>query len=233
MKLPKGVAMVSLVRASILGAVALLTCLPMPAWCQEYSVESIDTPAPAEELNPAVADQLAGSGVKVVRDGSRVVCEIWLLKSWEVKSFTPEGDVLYPFTPGQLIGVVRLPRKTGDFRDQGVAKGVYTLRYAQQPVDGAHVGTSPTRDFLLLNKAAADPSPDVRDLESLLKDAADAAGTAHPAMLALKAASAGDEKLRHDEANDWWLLRLDGKGRVGTEEKDLPLDVVVIGHASE
>jgi hypothetical protein len=225
--------MLSLARVSLLTSFVLLALCATSAKCQEYSVEAIDTPAPAEELNPAIADQLAVNGVKVVRDGSRVVCEIWLLKSWELKSFKPEGDVLYPFAPGQLIGVVRLPRKTGDFRDQGVAKGVYTLRYAQQPVDGAHVGTSPTRDFLLLNKASADPSPEVRDLESLMKDAAEAAGTAHPAMLALKAASAGDEKLRHDEANDWWLLRLDGKGRVGTEEKDLPLDVVVIGHANE
>jgi hypothetical protein len=220
-------------RVGLFALIGFLACCPAPAWSQEYTVESFDTPAPAEEVSPAVADQLAGSGVKVVRDGTRIVCEIWLLESWELKSFTPEGDVLYPFTPGQLIGVVRLPRKTGDFRDQGVAKGVYTLRYAQQPVDGAHVGTSPTRDFLLLNKAAADPSPEVRDLESLMKDAAEAAGTAHPAMLALKAASPGNEKLRHDEANDWWLLRLDGKGRVGAEAKDLPLDVVVIGHASE
>ncbi|MDZ4782638.1 MAG: hypothetical protein SGJ19_20520 [Planctomycetia bacterium] len=225
--------MLSLVRVFLLTLIGVLTCCPLPAWCQEYTVESIETRAPAEEVAAAVADQLGGSGVKVVRDGTRVVCEIWLLKSWELKSFTPEGDVLYPFTPGQLIGVLRLPRKTGDFRDQGVAKGVYTLRYAQQPVDGAHVGTSPTRDFLLLNKAAADPSPEARDLESLMKDAAEAAGTAHPAMLALKAASTDGEKLRHDEANDWRLLRLNGKGRVGAEEKDLPLDVVVIGHANE
>ena len=39
---------------------------------------------------------------------------------------------------------------TADFRDQGIPAGTYILRYSQQPVDGAHVGTSTTRDFLAL-----------------------------------------------------------------------------------
>lgn len=221
------------VRTLLLSACALVACSVVPAQCQQYTAEPLEAAAPADGLDPAIADQLSPRGVKVVRDGDRVVCEIWLLKSWELPAFTPEGELLYPFTPGQLIGVMRLPRKTGDFRDQGVAKGLYTLRYAQQPVDGAHVGTSPTRDFLLMTKVEADASPEIKDLETLTKASAEAAGTAHPAMLALKAVTPEAGNLRHDETNDWWLVRLEGTGRVGGEEQNLALDLVVVGHASE
>jgi hypothetical protein len=37
-----------------------------------------------------------------------------------------------------------------DYRDQAIAAGVYGLRYGQQPADGDHLGTSDSRDFLVL-----------------------------------------------------------------------------------
>ncbi len=221
------------VRSLFVGSLTWSALTVAPAYCQEYTAEPIEAFAPADGLDPAIAEQLAPTGVKIVRDGSRVVCEIWLLKSWELASFSPEGDLLYPFTPGQLIGLVRLPRKTGDFRDQGVAKGLYTLRYALQPVDGAHVGTSPTRDFLLMANAEIDTSPEVKDIEALTKASAEAAGTAHPTLLALKVAAPDVQTLRHDETNDWWLLQLTGKGRVDAEEREMKLELVVVGHAAE
>ena len=67
-----------------------------------------------------------------------------------------KGDVIYPFSQGQMLGVIRYSRSGSDFRDQDIEAGVYTLRYAHQPVDGAHVGTSPTRDFLMLLNAEHD-----------------------------------------------------------------------------
>lgn len=218
---------------AFLGALTWCAAATVPAYSQEYTAEPIEAFVPADGLDPAIADLLAPTGVKIVRGGSRVVCEIWPLKSWELATFTPEGDLLYPFKPGQLIGVVRLPRKTGDFRDQGVAKGLYTLRYALQPVDGAHVGTSPTRDFLLMANAELDTSPEVKDIEALTKASAEAAGTAHPALFALKAAAPDVQTLRHDETSDWWLLQLTGQGRVGAEEREMKLELVVVGHAAE
>ena len=117
----------------------------------------------------------------------RTVCEIWPCKHWDAQAadFTATSEVLYPFQPGSLVGVIRFPGRGYDFRDQRMASGVYTLRYAQQPVDGNHEGTSITRDFLLMVKAEEDTSLEPMDNERLMEAAAEAAGTSHPAMLSL------------------------------------------------
>jgi hypothetical protein len=144
----------------------------------------------------------------------------------------PGGDLIYPFRPGQLIGVVHYPRKSADFRDQDIEEGVYTLRFSAQPVDGDHVGTSPTRDFLALSPAEQDKSPEDLDYKSLVKASASVAGASHPAILSLQTPR-GDDAIRHDEEKDWWVARLAGKARVGESTADLPLHLVVAGVAAE
>src|SRR5262245_14902975 len=128
--------------------VILLLCV-RSAVAADHHVEALAEAAPADAISPDIAALLNTEGVRLVRGSNRAVCDLWLCKEWPLTTFD-SGELLYPFEPGQLIGVVRYPRKGSDFRDQPIADGVYTLRYAQQPVDGAHVGTSPTRDFLLL-----------------------------------------------------------------------------------
>ena len=150
--------------------------------------------------------------------------------------FKPTDEVLYPFEPGQLLGVVRYPRKGADFRDQDISKGLYTLRYAQQPVDGAHVGTSPTRDFLLLVSAEKDKSAGKLDLKKLVEQSADAAGSSHPAMLCLQrvAGEAGEKPtMRHNEEHDWWIVTVPGNAKAGKATKKLPVDLVVVGVSTE
>jgi hypothetical protein len=143
--------------------------------------------------------------------------------------------VAYPFSQGQLIGVLRFGRKGADFRDQEIAKGVYTLRYAQQPVDGNHVGTSLTRDFLCLSAADADKSTKPVELQTLIEQSAAAAESKHPAMLALKKPKADGDKptLAHDEAAELWLATIVGKAGAGGKTSALPLGVVVVGRANE
>jgi hypothetical protein len=135
----------------------------------EYAVAAIDSGPPADAVSKDIAAELAATGLKVT-SGSKTVCEIWLAKSSAAKAdFKPSDTVLYPFEPGQLIGVLRFRAKGSDFRDQEIARGTYTLRYGQQPVDGNHVGTSPTRDFLLLVSAKKDTSPKPLDEKTLVQ----------------------------------------------------------------
>ena len=131
----------TLIFARCLTGLAVLS-LPLLASAADHRVEALKEKAPAGVAAP-IAAQLSDTGVKIIRGTSRTVCEIWLTKQWDLKSLEAKGDVNYSFTPGQLIGVINYPRKGADFRDQQIDPGVYTLRYAQQPVDGAHVGTSP------------------------------------------------------------------------------------------
>ena len=104
------------------------------------------------------------------------------------------------------MGVLRFPRKGADFRGQEIAAGAYTLRYGDQPVDGNHVGTFDTRDFLLLLPAGADESPAALAEADLFEKSAQAAGSTHPAILPLvkPAGDGAKPTLRHIEEKEWW-----------------------------
>jgi hypothetical protein len=208
-------------------AVALTTS----AFAADYTVEPAGAP-PTDALAADIAKQLDEKGT-VVKSGTRTLMELWLVKEWPLKSATPGPQLLYPFEPGKLIGVVRYARKGSDFRDQEIAKGVYTLRYGQQPVDGAHVGTSPTRDFLLLVEASKDTSPETIVYKPLTDLSKEAAQSAHPALLSLQRGENSAEAVRHQEENDWWIVRLEGQGKSPDGAKPLSIEIVVVGKAAE
>lgn len=215
--------------------VALMLALgSSTVWAADYSVEVLKEPAPSDAISADIAAQLAQEGIKVTKGTSRTVASLWLCKSWPVKEgFKPTSTVLYPFEVGQLIGVIRFKNKGSDFRDQEIASGVYTVRYAQQPVDGNHVGTSVTRDFLVMLPPDQDAAAKPVTEKELFKLSAAAAGTAHPAMLALVAADAASGSgpaLRHLEEPDWWILQTAGKTQSG---KPLAVDLVIVGKAAE
>ncbi len=200
-------------------------------------VEVLKEGPPADELSAEVAAQLSPTGIKVVRGTSRTVAEIWPAKEWAVPQLEPKGQLIYPFQTGQLIAVVRFPRDAADFRNQDIKEGVYTLRYALQPVDGAHVGTSLTRDFVLLVKAEQDETAAViTDIEELNVLSMDAAESSHPAIFSLQRVQ-GEPKaepaIRHDENHDWWIVTFQSKAKAGDQSKPLPVSLVVVGHAEE
>lgn len=215
-----------------------LVCLLLTstvATSQEFSVELMEQSPQAEGVAPELAKQFAANGYRVKRDASRTVCELWLCKELEIKpDFTPAGGRLYPFEPGQLIGLVHYSRKSSDFRDQTVASGWYTLRYELQPVDGNHVGTSPTRDFLLLVKAEHDEVDKDWDLKELQSLSSEAIGASHPAMICLQEpVKEAKPFVRHNAEADWWILHVMAKGKAEGKSVDIPLDMVIEGHAAE
>lgn len=203
---------------------------------QEYRIEKIDAAPESDDVSAEIMKRIDAQGLRVVRGTSRTVCEIWLCKEIAADpDFKATLDRLYPFTAGQLIGVLHLGRRGAEFRDQQVSSGWYTLRFALQPVDGNHVGTSPTRDFLLMVDAQQDDLPDTwPSQESLQEASAEAAGSSHPAMLCLQRPSdAPSGSIRHDEANDWWVVHLNAKTGKESQRQSVPLDLVVVGHAAE
>jgi hypothetical protein len=217
-------------------SLTLLLLLPVMASGADHRIEVVNEPAPADIVGPKMGSLLSPTGLKIVRGSSRTVCEIWLCKQWEVNSLEASTPFLYPFRVGQLIGVARYTRDGSDFRDQEVEKGVYTLRYAQMPVDGAHVGVFPTRDFLLL--VAIDDEESIEDVEydDLTMLSSDAIGSSHPGLLCLQKVTGDGKKgpsIRHDEEHDWWIARLQGTARAGDKSKELPFDLVVVGFSEE
>ena len=210
-----------------------LSCLVSSAVADDYSVEALKSAAPTDELNPAIAEQLSPGGFKVLTGQGRALCEVWLAKSWPtVADFKPTGAVNYPFEVGELVGAIRFARSSGDFRGQKIKKGTYTMRYGLQPQDGNHVGTSDTRDFIVLVPAADDSDPKPVAKEKLFKESTGASGTAHPAILSLL--PAGDAKdlpqVIHHEARELWAVDFAGKSEAG---KPVVVELVVVGKSGE
>ncbi len=215
-------------------AALVMALLSGATFAQDYKAEKLDAAPPADKLSPEIAGQLGTLGCKVIRGESRALCEIWTVKELAATDAKPTDTIAYPLQPGQLVGVIRFPRKATDFRNQEVTSGVYTLRYGQQPVDGAHVGTFPTRDFLLLLPADQDKSPaTIEDYKALTKTSAATAGTAHPAIFPLLKPTEGDAPaIRHEEEKDWWIVRFDAAAPAGGKAGQR-LELVIVGHAEE
>lgn len=220
----------------------LLACgcwcaLTLAAQAADYRLEPLDEAAPAEDLSDEVAARLQSTGVRIIRGASRTLCDLWLAKELPGQSdFTPTLAVLYPFNTGELIGVVRFTSNSEDFRGQDIKAGVYTLRFGLQPVDGNHVGTSDTRDFLLLLSAGDDTSAAVMDEFEMFQMSADAVGTTHPGMLSLLAVRDDDRdrpSLDHDEPRELWYVRLTADCNSAGESQQLPIDLVIVGRAPE
>jgi hypothetical protein len=222
-------------RLQLFVILAFVSCQSL--WAAEHRVEVLKEAPPADGLSDEVAKQLDSTGMRVIRGTTREVCDIWLCKQWTVKDgFESTAEVNYPFQMAQMVGVIRYPRKGADFRDQDIDSGVYTLRYAQQPVDGAHVGTSPTRDFFVLIAADNDEAAAAMEPEQLIGKSAEAAGSAHPAMLCLQRVrdpKADAPSIRHNEEHDWWIVRGQGTTAAGEKKTPLPFELVIVGVAAE
>jgi hypothetical protein len=206
-------------------------CLAGRAAAQDYKLEAT-TELPAD-VPAAIAALLDPAGQKVIGP-RRDLVQVWLVKELALQEgFAPSLAVKYPLTPGQLVGVISVPRRAGlsDFRGQELEDGVYTLRYGQQPMDGNHLGTSETSDFLLAVPAADDADPATIAPEALFEKSEGASGTTHPAIFSLL--PAGDTEIAaaelvHEESNDWWILQLPAAGAGGVK---VPLRVVVVGES--
>jgi hypothetical protein len=202
-----------------------------PALSADYRVEPLKEAPPVDELKDDIAGTLMAEGIRVIRGTKTTYCDIWLCKKWDAPAnFKPTPEVLYPFQTGQLIGVARFARKGADFRDQDISKGVYTIRYGQQPVDGAHVGTSPTRDFLLLIRAEDEQNARPTEIDDLNERSSAAAESSHPCLLSMqRLAAKTSPSARHQDNHDWWILALQGN----TGDKALPIEFVISGVAVE
>jgi hypothetical protein len=216
-------------------AVFLVLLGAATASAQEFRVERFESPPP-DSVAPAIAERLSTSALKV-SNGKRTVCDLWPSAEWPVTdNFKSSSSVIYPFEMGQLIGVVRYPRKAGDFRGREIPKGIYTLRYALQPQDGNHVGTSDTRDFLLVSSAADDTDPAPLEKAQLFKHSAKTSGTTHPAMLSLLAPTGDESELPamiHYDARELWSLRFANSSKASDKAASLVVELVVVGKAAE
>ncbi len=174
--------------------------------------------APPAELAPAIAATLQEKGHRVIAgaDG-KVWCEVWFVKTAPKGPATSEADVTWKtIIPFSLVGAIRFPAQANDRRGQQIKAGVYTLRYANYPVNGDHLGVAPQRDFLVMSHAAADLTPGpMAKFEDLIAVSRKVSGAAHPAVLSMWLVESDFEPgLGEAGEHDWALQAAVGDARI-------------------
>jgi hypothetical protein len=185
----------------------------------QYKMDPTGDPVPTE-IAAASGATLQGPGIKVLNASGQVFCELWLAKAVPAGSPSTEPDVTLAIPVGGLVGAIKFPEKGADRRGQIIQPGVYLLRYVLMPVNGAHLGAAPQRDFAAMIPTAVDKggSP---SLEETIAMSTKASGTGHPAVLSL-ASGSGTAGFTKEGDHDWTL-----NGKIG----NLAVAVILIGKA--
>src|ERR1035437_5431767 len=187
---------------------------------QDYKLEPA-TGAPT--LPPAYASMIQTSGYRVVGPAGPW-CEIWWRKSLATAGKPKDDAIVLPLAQGTLLAVLRFPVQGYDRRGQPVKPAAYTLRSSNYPVDGAHQGVAPQRDFPLLTPLSADADPNAMPSYQALVDASvKGVGTPHPAVLSLEAPSNSTFPALRKEGDGDWVLSV----KVG----EFPIGILLIGNA--
>ncbi len=160
----------------------LLSCAFLGC-AQDYKLEPL-TAAP-EGLPAAYASLLSSQGYRVTGPKG-AWCEVWFRKSIPGVTKPADPSVIFPFGQGTFLGVIRFPAGGSDRRGQTFKAGLYTMRYSNYPVDGAHQGVAPQRDFALLTPIANDTDPNAMPGFDKLVTASRTSGTAHPCVFSLE-----------------------------------------------
>jgi hypothetical protein len=224
-------------RTRMLGLALAFALAPAVSSAQEsYKVEA-SKDAPPEALAPAIREALRPEGFRVLDPKGKPFAEFWLRKEVPAsgKPAGMQGAVQFPvLAEGELLGAIKYAVEGGDYRDQSIAAGVYTLRYGLQPVNGDHLGVSPFRDYALLLPAAKDKAVALLPRKELEEESAEAAGTNHPAILFLLTAPAGakgEPSIVHNEEKKTWgaIAPLDLAVKGEAAPVPLPVQLIVVG----
>ena len=213
--LPSGLAMIKRCFLLLVGALLVASLV----LAQDYKLEPLSTAAPGL---PAAYEPLIQTAGYRIAGPSGPWCEIWFRKSIPTGAKSADGAIVFPIAQGTLIGIFRFPATGADRRGQTIKPGVYTLRYGIQPVDGAHVGVAPQRDFALLTPIADDADPNAMPaFDPLVQMSRKASGTPHPAVLSIETPSDSTFPAITKEGDHDWVLNV----KIG----NLPLSIIVAG----
>lgn len=177
---------------------------------------------PPSDVPAAIRDTLQKDGAKI-SGPSGAYADVWLRSAVPSGPATSEASVTLQSIPhGTLLGVIRFNTKAMDRRGQPIKPGLYTMRLSYHPVDGAHQGVAPQRDFACLVPAAGDTDANsTPNYQQVVKMSEKASGTAHPAILSIWKEDNADAAGTLTQDGDDWTLH----SRIG----DTPVALIVFG----
>src|SRR5258707_1834556 len=219
-------------RNALVVLTGLLLGAPFGAAEPAYSVRPGTTPVP-KELKEPIAKLLGDRSLQLLDAKGNTLCELWPRKELPSKATAEQvknGLTYRELEETTLLGALRFPQLTTDYRKQKIKPGVYTLRLGFQPMDGDHMGTAPYPEFCLLSPAAEDKKPDPMDAKALQKMSAKASMATHPAVMLLCPNDQPKEKAELAAKDmDTWV----GNLKAETAAKaPLGIGLTLIGHST-
>jgi len=188
---------------------------------------------PAKELGDAIRQTLPAKAVQVL-DGDKPAFEFWFVKEVPLKSKpTSLAKALDSLEPARLLGAVSVSSATRDYRDDELPAGVYTMRFALQPQDGDHSGSTDYTYFAVLVPAKLDSAPDaLTTYKAVVKASAKGTSNEHPHVMSLRPASseAGDQPQIKEPAPEHKSVLLKLPAKAGDEKTSLTFELVCEGH---
>lgn len=198
----------------------------------DLTVKAIDK-EPPKDLGQAILQTLPAKAVQVL-DGDKPAFEFWFGREIPLKSKpASQAKALDSLEQATLLGVVSVSAATRDYRDDELPPGVYTVRFALQPQDGDHSGSTDYTYFAVLVPAALDPKPDAFiTYKAVVKASAKGTSTGHPHVLSLRPASseAGDQPQIKEPTPEHKSILLKLPAKVGDEKTSLAFELVCEGH---
>lgn len=199
--------------------------LAWAASAADLSFEAAGAP-PSEGVSAAVVAAVESDGVRVKASDGRVVVEYWARKEGFSGEPAAGFGIRFDTIPeGAFLALLRFPDSGSDFREQGIAGGLYTLRFGLQPEDGNHMGVAASRDFALMTPAAEDADPAKNfDFEALVEMSMKS-GNPHPTIARLELPDGDAAPALWRTGEDHWVLDLKVAGEI--------IGIVVEGHSEE
>ena len=187
---------------------------------------------PPKELDASIRGKLQTKAIQLL-DGDKPVYEFWFSSEIPLQSKPASiGKALDVIKQATLLGAVAVARDARDYRDDEIRSGVYTMRFALQPQDGNHLGTSDFSYFAVLTPAKIDNKLEgITDYKTLVKASSKETSTDHPVILSLRpaASDAGDAPKLNVPAPDHKSVVVKVPAKAGAERADITFEVVYEG----
>jgi hypothetical protein len=189
-----------------------------------FAAPKVETTGPCTEaaVPDSVKKVLAPSGYRVTLDDG-LTASLWPAAQI-LTSSKARVDATYALAPSTFFGVIIFAKNTRDCRGNAISAGAYNLRYELYPSDGAHLGVTPTPDFLLLVPAAADVNPGQSySFEQVVGLSKQVTGKNHPAPMNLAPADATQFPSIVTDPEEHTILYI----KVKMQSGELPIGLVV------
>src|SRR5262249_5763553 len=136
---------------------------------------------PPKELDSSIRATLQTKAVQLL-NGDKPALEFWFAAEIPLTAKPPSAaKALDAVKPATLLGAGSVPKARRDYRDDELASGTFTMRFALQPQDGNHLGTADYTYFAVLVPAKLDTKPDgITDYKTLVKTSSKETSTEHP-----------------------------------------------------